>query len=232
LDANSDGLLDVVTVSEDENSSLVQPLVSIFLKRPDGTFSASPIVSSLKYDRHDQISGNWVKRRSDDTAASLLDTSVVARRYLSLTPDTVAEVGGVDFNNDMLEDRVSWSENSVDAVLGRGSNIFDRSAIISLSYEVGDIEVTDTNCDGIQDLVVIEKIDITLLDTQVSRLSVYTGDGLGGFIETSTVYIQGGVLDTAIADFDHDGLPDIAVISPYRSDWKLYLNMGSSSGGQ
>ena len=111
------------------------------------------------------------------------------------------------FNNDVFLDFVA-SPNKV--YFGDGTGAFPSNNTLSFSTLFG-ADVSDFNKDGYDDLVVLEGSSPT-----VSRILL--NDGNGNFSESSSLSL--GALSisvstsNALADFNNDGNPDFALISP------------------
>jgi hypothetical protein len=133
----------------------------------------------------------------------------------------------VDFNRDGHADlaTVNPSTNDVSVFLGRGDGTFQAP----LRYPVGNtpvaIATADFNGDGIPDLAVADfnSNDVTILlglgdgrfqelrDDQGQPLRFKVGDGPTALVA---------------ADFDGDGLPDLATANQRSNDVSILLNMG------
>ena len=123
-------------------------------------------------------------------------------------------VGVGDFNGDGFQDLAvtnNFGANTVTVLLGDGSGGFaaaPKSPFATGPYP-GPVLVADLNGDGIQDLV------IGHVNANQSSVTVLLGDGLGGFSATqdSPLAVGGNPSSIAVADFNGDGVPDLAIVS-------------------
>src|SRR5439155_11002602 len=115
-----------------------------------------------------------------------------------------------DFNEDGKVDvAVGNLGDSLIIFLGRGDGTFEAPrSFITFYTHVVDLDIADFDRDGNQDLVVTTNGD------SAGAVELYRGSGQGTFIRSSTIFGSG--LDTphqaAVADFDRDGWPDLAII--------------------
>ncbi len=135
------------------------------------------------------------------------------------------------FNNDVFLDFVA-SPNKV--YFGDGTGAFPSNNTLPFSDLYG-ADVSDFNLDGFDDLVVLEGSG-----TSTSRILL--NDGNGNFSESSSLSL--GALSisvstsNALADFNNDGNPDFALITPVAtacpaSNYTSYgtVGLGDGNGG-
>ncbi len=108
-----------------------------------------------------------------------------------------ALVGG-DFNGDGILD-LAVAGGGVTILLGNGDGTFQAAHIY---YPGGYVGVGDFNRDGIVDLAV----------GGASTVSVFLGHGDGTFQNAQAYAVLPDPVSMAVADFNGDGLPDIAVV--------------------
>ena len=131
------------------------------------------------------------------------------------------------FNNDVFLDFVA-SPNKI--YFGDGTGAFPSNSTLPFSTMFG-ADVSDFNKDGYDDLVVLEGSSPT-----VSRILL--NDGNGNFTESDNLEL--GALSisvstsNALADFNNDGNPDFAIISPLIGTTCLdgyFLSLGTIALG-
>ncbi|MGB2641442.1 MAG: FG-GAP-like repeat-containing protein [Candidatus Acidiferrum sp.] len=129
-----------------------------------------------------------------------------------------------DFNSDGNLDLaiVNQTTNNVTILLGNGNATF--SLATGSPFAVGKSPVAiasaDLNLDSHPDLVVVNQADNTA--------SVLLGNGDGTFVAAPNSPLGTGQLPTAvsIADFNGDGIPDIAVTDPETDSVSVFLGLG------
>jgi hypothetical protein len=141
-----------------------------------------------------------------------------------------ASVGVGDFNGDGIPDLAvaNYHSDDVSVLLGKGDSTFQAA----VSYPVGPspsflstVVVKDFNGDGIPDLAVGFMGGVRLL----------LGNGDGTFQSTPISYVAGGYFNNlwtpciALADFNGDGLPDLAITSDAFQSVAIVINDGKWS---
>ena len=129
-----------------------------------------------------------------------------------------------DFNSDGNLDLaiVNQTTNNVAVLLGNGNATF--SLATGSPFAVGKSPVAiasaDLNADSHPDLAVVNQTDNTV--------SVLLGNGDGTFTSALNSPLATGQAPTAvaIADFNGDGVPDIAVTDPQTDSVSVYLGLG------
>jgi type II secretory pathway component GspD/PulD (secretin) len=129
-----------------------------------------------------------------------------------------------DFNSDGNQDLaiVNQTTNDVSILFGNGNGTFTQAA--NSPFAVGKSPVAiatgDLNLDGHPDLVVLNQADNTL--------SVLLGNGDGTFTSAPNSPLATGQTPTAVtvADFNGDGIPDIAATDPLTDSVSVYLGLG------
>jgi len=129
-----------------------------------------------------------------------------------------------DFNSDGNTDLaiVNQTTSDVSILLGNGNGTFTQAA--NSPFAVGQLPVAiavgDLNDDAHPDLAVVNQSDNTV--------SVFLGAGDGTFTAAQNSPLATGQTPTsvAIADFNGDGNPDIAVTDPLTDSVSVYLGLG------
>jgi tetratricopeptide (TPR) repeat protein len=129
-----------------------------------------------------------------------------------------------DFNSDGNPDLaiVNQTTNNVAVLLGNGAASFSLAS--GSPFAVGKSPVAiasaDLNADSRPDLVVVNQADNTV--------SVLLGNGDGTFTAALNSPLASGQAPTGvtIADFNGDGIPDIAVTDPQTDSVSVYLGLG------
>jgi len=87
-----------------------------------------------------------------------------------------------------------------------------------------DLAVSDFNGDGIYDLVVTE-----LVDNRLSAV-IFLGKGNGTFPRSTTPVATPSVVSPVVADFNNDGLPDLAALDPGSNTMGILLTNLTTAG--
>jgi hypothetical protein len=85
------------------------------------------------------------------------------------------------------------------------------------------VRTGDFNGDG--------KIDLVTANESSGRLSLFRGNGSGGFTSSSTITVGGRPRDVVVADFNHDGVDDLAVADSANNQAVVYLGTGTGTFG-
>jgi hypothetical protein len=125
-----------------------------------------------------------------------------------------------DFNGDGLSDFESNTNQQMQLSLSNGDGTFRNGFLLS-SNKLGAMQApADFNGDGI--------LDLLCLTGPFAPLNVFFGKDDGSFVDSGISLLpQGGYYLTAIADFDRNGSPDIAVLDPTRGVVTIALNKNS-----
>ena len=135
-----------------------------------------------------------------------------------------AMVGG-DFNNDGNSDLIVGNEDgTLTLLLGDGTGSFNSVHHIPPQSSVVSIAVADFNNDGIP--------DIAISDWRASSVTVLVGTGKGSFeyLRSFPLRMRGTKPHVATADFNGDGVADIAVIYEQDDGDTYDVMLGNGNG--
>ncbi len=243
-DLNGDGIPDLVVASQCASSvNCGTGQVSVLLGNGDGTFQ-SPVpystgtgssyfvvIGDFNGDGSPDLAvANQTSQTANSTIAILLgngDGTFQAPVSYSTGAPSAVFLAAADFNGDGALDLAvanSGTQDSVSILLGNGNGSFQTAAIYgSGGAFVNALAVADFNGDGAPDLAVINGCasDSNLTCSGSGAVGVLLGNGDGTF-QAPVSYGSGGnyANSVAIADFNGDGIPDLAV-----------GNYGPSAGG-
>jgi hypothetical protein len=223
-DLNGDGKLDLVVSTEIFVSSTDKEYVDVFLGNGDGTFQDAIVtptngsfgggiaLADFNHDgKLDVVTSNenslgripMLLGNGDGTFQETSDPNI------GDSPGTSVAVG--DFNHDGNADLAvsgfgSFFRGFVSVLLGQGNGTFQAPQKLSVgAHFPAAVAVADFNRDGNLDIV-------TANDTNPGTVSVFLGDGQGGF--QSALNFPSGVVfasGLAVGDFNRDGFPDVAI---------------------
>ena len=121
-----------------------------------------------------------------------------------------------DFNGDGLSDLAVSRIDEFQILLSNGDGTFSNSAQFCCDFD--GIETRDLNGDGIP--------DVLYLSGGASLLKVDSGQLDGSFADSGTTIPVGPGI-SAVADFDGNGSPDVALLQPFTNSVQILLNKGS-----
>ncbi|MEA2238272.1 MAG: hypothetical protein QOC81_2996 [Thermoanaerobaculia bacterium] len=139
------------------------------------------------------------------------------------TAATPGSLAIADFNGDHLLDVAmgtnasSSTTNTLTAYFGDGTGHFALGPVTNVSNElIRALTPADMNGDG--------RIDLVVTGNNATRILIGNNDGT--FTAGGTT-VPGGV---AIADFNHDGRPDLAIADGQTHAWLLEIDFGNGDG--
>jgi len=220
-DFNGDGKLDLAVVGDYVSTGGV----GILLGNGDGTFNAATILAqdqdfglvSVGDFNGDGIPDMVATHYFEDGAPPTIflgkgDGSFAAPDPASFTLDyfpTSIVVG--DFNGDGILDLAFSDLNGVEIALGKGDGTFNETSAspIPVPNELYSLQAGDFNQDG--------KLDLAGLDNYADQIVLLLGAGDGTFAVTPTTPVVStsfiGPFQIAAADFNGDGVPDLAMLT-------------------
>jgi Bacterial Ig-like domain (group 3)/FG-GAP-like repeat/FG-GAP repeat len=234
-DFNRDGKLDLAVTNNSDAT------VSILLGNGDGTFqpgvpfATGPAPGSLAVAdlNHDGKLDLAVTNYTGNSVSILLGNGDGTFRpqagYATDFFPTSVTVG--DFNGDHKLDLAIaniGSEGTVSVLIGNGNGTFQPQ----VEYKTGtgfssipfSVAAADVNGDGKLDLVAANEGD----DTGNACISVLLGNGDGTFGASANYFSGSSPGSLAIADFNHDGAPDLVSGDLLRLSVDVLLNTGGT----
>jgi hypothetical protein len=246
-DFNRDGALDLIVTLNDPEVGL-----ALIMGRGDGTFtppvqianatgfdSPAMAVADLDNDGNaDVVVGHQI---ACYTAPCIPATTISVRRGNgdgTFQPARVVDVGSGtaaiatgDFNRDGFTDLALASHSSiVHILLGRGDATFVQQTLTlipqnNLGMDNTDIDVADVNADMMDDVVVA-------LSLNGSRTVILIGNGDGSFRDAQFITEPGIRIPQyqAVADYNGDGRPDLALSLGWGSQGLMEIRNGNGDG--
>jgi hypothetical protein len=102
----------------------------------------------------------------------------------------------------------SGSPGSMEVYLAKGNGTFADPVSYTPGFYPGSVTIADLNKDGKLDILV----NSVSSDSSMGTLSVYLGDGNGDFQTAQNTQLpDANVTNLAVADFNHDGNPDVLI---------------------
>lgn len=124
---------------------------------------------------------------------------------------TPAQALLVDLNGDGILDmatpNASFSEGTMSVLIGNGDGTFKAPVTYTTGIFAAAITSGDFNNDGVVDLAVTSQYNS---DSGPGFVSVYLGNGDGTFKQPIAVNMSGYPVSTVVADYNRDGILDIA----------------------
>lgn len=225
VDLNNDGNQDLAIANNGSND------VSILIGSSSGTF-ATAINYSVSSTPESIISKDFNNDGNRDLAVANSGSNNVSILIGSGTGTFAAavnfavgsgpqSVSSADFNNDGNSDLAVCNAfmSNVSILLGSGTGTFAPAVNYSAGTFPLFITTSDFNNDG--------NIDLAVGSGVGNNISILMGSGTGIFA-TTVDYISGGAnsgpSSISPADFNHDGMIDLAVANPNTSDFSIFLN--------
>jgi len=232
-DFNGDGIPDLAVANSGDNT------VTVLLGNGDGTFTtrSTPAVGNgpdsiaVGDFNGDGIPDLAVANGADNTVTVLLGNgdgtfTLKSSPGVGSVPSSIV-VG--DFNGDGIPDLATANcgactegqpDDTVTVLLGNGDGTFTLKSSPTAGNAPDSLAVGDFNGDGILDLAVS---DLYGLD---STVTVLLGNGDGTFTTGSTLRVGTNAASIAVADFNQDGIPDLATVT----DTTITMLLGNGDG--
>jgi hypothetical protein len=234
-DFNNDGVPDLAVANYFEGPYYIDDYVSVLLGNGDGTFRDARCcllgTDGFTFSSSSVAVGDFNNDGMPDLAVAIDVVGVLlgngdgtfqgARNFfVDGSPVSVA-VG--DFNGDGVQDlAVAGDSRGVAVLLGNGDGTFQAARYFAAGRVPWSVAVGDFNGDGVQDLVVAN--DGTYPLYQDSSVSVLLGNGDGTFQAAQNFDVGLAPRSVAVADFNGDGLPDLAVANVASNDVSVLIN--------
>ena len=237
-DFNDDGFLDVAVALGEANR------LSIRLNDGQGNFPAN----NLDFDLGDDgigptsfVIGDFNSNQEIDVALTsnlagsvtvLLDFDHSSLQFRSRNYVKVGEgpldIAAEDLNSDQAVDLVvvNQVDNDVQVLLNNGDGGFNAlPPIHSPGNQPISIVVGKFNSDEDEDLAVVHALPRST-NTPFGDVQIFAGDGAAGFVPTEHYEVGAFPIDSAAADFNSDGRPDLAVSNFNSNSISILLSQG------
>ena len=241
-DFNKDGLMDMAVANANDNT------VSILLGNGDGTFAPAtnspvavggfPFFLAVADFNNDGSQDLAVGNQADSTVSILLGNGDGTFTQAAGSPVAgfnynPGELVAADFNGDGRVDLAATNftavapstVGSVTVILGNGDGTFAAApgSPIAVGVDPFAMAAGDFNEDGITDLAVVNYGLISNAPTQT--LTLLLGNGDGSFTSAGTpTQLGDSPNELAVADFNGDGTPDLAICNIADFDTTILLD--------
>ena len=226
-DVNNDGKLDLVVGDSDGN-------FIVLLGNGNGTFlpemdypggGASVVLADFNKDGNLDVAATngsnvWVSLGNGNGTFS------AATAYALTNPATALTVA--DFNNDGNLDLAVADGTSAAILLGNGNGTFQSPVYVSLSSTANAIASADFRGNGDADLAVVSSC-VSKGNCTYGTVSILLGNGNGTFQTPATINVGYQASAVSVADFNHDGKPDISVLNTGWNDVSILLGNGDGT---
>jgi hypothetical protein len=212
--------------------ALASPGVSCAQTSDDSPGEASPLVVMADFNRDGILDLAQVTAPEKDPSRPPILTVMLGSKDGKFQPATSTPALGMhpavlavgDFNRDGNPDLiVGDAGGSVLLFLGDGKGNLAPAGEIARVSSIASIAVGDFNRDGILDLVIS--------DPRSNTATILFGDGHGAFLRawSFTLPMQGVAYHLAAADFNGDGIPDLAVTNDDQDTFEVLLGNGNGT---
>jgi cysteine-rich repeat protein len=209
-DADGDADLDIAV------SSSSQITASLFLRESGNTFTKLDLtVGSIQSDvAMLDIDGDNEQEPLFAVGASI----IITQAALAVAPIPVAatRITAGDLNQDGTDDMIA-SQNALTVVLGLGDGIFSAAQTLLAGQTPGEVALADIDNDGL--------LDLASANTNSDDATVFASDIAGSFVSQGQTTTSGclGVSSIAAADFNSDGVVDVALACSGSAEVRILL---------
>lgn len=189
---------------------LVSAGVGTFVPHPFNQKESQPVISLLHEDtaatvadfagdgRMDVVltTDYWPLTRFTENASGYYEPFKLA----DLHPDLLATV---DLDADGLNDVIAVDGKELWTYLGRADGSFSAGLMTAIPTQASQLVVADADADG--------KPDVVLVHREAGQVSLWWGNGLGGFRGPDVLATGRQPSDAAVADLDRDGTAEFLV---------------------
>ena len=216
-------------------ASLVQPqivpgTVPIVFPRTDFSTGNGPVAVAAASLRKNGVLDLAVVNKTDNTVSILLgngDGTFGAKTDFATGMGPVAiAVGNFTVNTDTNLDLavVNQTDNKVSILSGNGDGTFSPKVLIELDPNANPTAIVAGDFNG------DKKLDLAVVNNGTNTVSIFLGNGDGTFNPAPNSPVKVGTSPVAIAaaDFNGDGILDLAVVN--QSDVTILLGNGVGKG--
>ena len=234
-DFDADGRLDIVAGNWGRNSKYEQSYsITEPLRMAYGDFDNNGVIDIVE-NHYDKETGKWVPERG--RSCSMNAMPFIGQRNQSF--DQFGSGSLEKVYGECLKDGKALEANTLSHTLflNRGNTFTPRALPAEAQFApVFGMNVADFDGDGYEDLFVAQNFFASQRETPRSdggRGLLLRGDGKGGFTsvpgQKSGLKIYGEQRGSAVADYNHDGRPDL-VVSQNGAATHLYQNAHGHPG--
>ncbi|WP_263359897.1 FG-GAP-like repeat-containing protein [Acidicapsa ligni] len=228
-DFNGDGKPDLAVASEGVTGSL-----TILLGKGDGTFTPTATSPAVGQSPTAIVVADFNGDGILDLAVSIYNQSNLTILLgkgdgtFTLTtsgpiPNEFAQaLAAADLNGDGILDLVAQhGTGTIEVLLGNGDGTFRTGEMFSSVTNTASIAIGDLNGDG--------KLDLVVSNNYQEAITAFLGNGDGTFAQTGivTTTTQAEPQNLVVADFNEDGVPDVAAST---GNDEVLLLLGNGDG--